>query len=105
MGIGEAEIAIPPLAFALKDAEAPVRVAACEALTPLITEAFTQRRRRGDSRSGHGLDRFVERSGGGGKDRRREASEYVVREACDRQTAVHIAVLELLASTIWYKWC
>jgi hypothetical protein len=35
VAIGETEFAIPPLAVALKDAEAPVRVAACEALTPL----------------------------------------------------------------------
>jgi HEAT repeat protein len=39
-GVGETAIAIPPLIAALNDPEAEVRVAACEALRPLVFEAL-----------------------------------------------------------------
>jgi len=40
-GIGDTGIAIPPLIAALEDPEGEVRVAACEALRPLVSDAVT----------------------------------------------------------------
>ena len=39
LGIGDTAVAIPPLIAALSDPEAQVRVAACEALRPLVLDA------------------------------------------------------------------
>ena len=41
VGIGDTAIAIPPLIAALTDPEAEVRVAACEALRSLVSDAVT----------------------------------------------------------------
>ena len=119
VGIGDAGLAIPPLLVALKDAQVPVRVAACEALTQLTSEAFIAHSAEDAVRAavtaliGSLKDPEVEVRIAAAR-----ALNYVASASGparmidydgifgalsgmlgDRQAAVHLAVLEALAST------
>ena len=76
-GVGETAIAIPPLIAALNDPEAEVRVAACEALKPLVVEALTA---------------------GSGADLARTAITALIRSLTDPRPEVRVAAATVLES-------